>query len=203
MVAAERPILGTVASRIVAVVTSAGGLDALSQIVGTLPRSFPAAILIVQHLSPAHPSHLCEILRARTALGVRNAAAGDRPRDGTIYLSTPGLHLVIEADGRLALSRLPPLHFCRPSGDQLFASLALGFGTRAIAVVLTGRGCDGAEGAQMIRRAGGHVVVQDTATSLESGMPQAAVHAGPVDQVLPLRDIARALEVLVAPGRAA
>ena len=95
---------------------------------------------------------------------------------------------------------LPPVHWCRPSADRLFASVGARYGPRAIAVVLTGYGIDGAEGAQVLRRLGGIVLVQDDATSTCPDMPRAARRAGAVDRVLPLGDIAAELETLVGDG---
>lgn len=186
------------AARAIAIVASAGGLTALTRLLAALPTGFGASLFIVQHLQPDRPSHLAQILGRRTALAVVEARSRDVPRNGTAYVAPPGVHLVIGIDGRLALSHLPPVHFCRPSGDRLFASVAARYGASAIAVVLTGTGCDGAEGAGIVRKKGGTVIAQDEATSEFFGMPAAAVRAGAVDRVLPLGDIAGTLETLLA-----
>jgi two-component system chemotaxis response regulator CheB len=120
-----------------------------------------------------------------------------------VYVAPPAAHLLVGGDGRLVLSQLPPLHWCRPSADRLFASVGARYGPGAIAVVLTGYGVDGAEGAQVLRRLGGIVLVQDDATSTCPEMPRAARRAGDVDRVLPLGDIAAELETLVGCGVAA
>ena len=166
----------------------------------TLPATLPAAILVLQHLAPDQRSHLAEILADRTALTVRQAAQGIRLEHGVVYVAPPGAHLLVGPEGRVALSHLPPLHWCRPSADRLFASVAARYGPRAIAVVLTGYGVDGAEGAQALRRLGGIVLVQDDATSTCPDMPRAARRAGGVDRVLPLGDIAAEIENLVGDG---
>ena len=189
-----------VATRVVAITASSGGLAALSQVLRMLPATLPAAILVLQHLAPDQRSHLAEILADRTALGVREAAAGMRLEEGEVYVAPPGAHLLVGVDGRLVLSHLPPVHWCRPSADRLFASVGTRYGPRAIAVVLTGYGVDGAEGAQVLRRLGGIVLVQDDATSTCPDMPRAARRAGEVDRVLPLGDIAAELESLVGDG---
>jgi two-component system chemotaxis response regulator CheB len=188
------------ATRVIAIAASSGGLAALSEVLRTLPATLPAAILVLQHLSPDQRSHLTEILADRTPLAVRQAKNGMRLEHGVVYVAPPGAHLLVGAEGRLVLSHLPPLHWCRPSADRLFASVAAGYGPRAIAVVLTGHGIDGAEGAQVLRRLGGTVLVQDDATSTCPDMPRAARRAGPVDRVLPLGDIAAELETLVGRG---
>jgi two-component system, chemotaxis family, protein-glutamate methylesterase/glutaminase len=192
-----------VATRVIAIAASSGGLAALSEVLRRLPATLPAAILVLQHLAPDQRSHLAEILADRTALAVRQAAHGMRLEDGVVYVAPPGAHLLVGVDGRLALSQLPPLHWCRPSADRLFASVGAKYGAGAIAVVLTGYGVDGAEGAQVIRRLGGTVLVQDDATSASPDMPRAARRAGNVDRVLPLGDIAAELETLVGGGVAA
>jgi two-component system chemotaxis response regulator CheB len=188
------------ATRVIAIAASMGGLAALSEILRTLPATLPAAILVLQHLSPDQRSHLAYILAARTQLPVHEASPGMRLVHGVVCVAPPGVHLLVGLDRRLELSDLPPLHWCRPSADRLFASLGESYGRWAIAVVLTGNGVDGAEGAQVLRRLGGTVLVQDEATSVCSGMPRAARRAGVVDRVLPLGEIAAELEALVACG---
>jgi two-component system chemotaxis response regulator CheB len=193
-VASRRP---PTAARVIAIAASSGGLAALSEVLRTLPATLPAAILVLQHLAADQRSHLAEILADRTALRVRQGAQGMRLEDGVAYVAPPGAHLLVGSDGRLVLSGLPPVHWCRPSADQLFASVGARYGPRAIAVVLTGYGVDGAAGAQVLRRLGGIVLVQDDATSTCPDMPRAARRAGEVDRVLPLGDIAAELETLV------
>jgi two-component system, chemotaxis family, protein-glutamate methylesterase/glutaminase len=200
---ARLPLRQEIATRVIAIATSAGGLAALSQVLHDLPIGFPAGVLVVQHLQPSHPSHLARILGWHTALTVTEARGGVAPRNGTVYVAPPAAHLLVGVDRRLLLSQLPPLHYCRPSGDRLFASVATTFGPDAIAVVLTGNGRDGAEGAQLVRRYGGIVIVQDEPSSAYVGMPRAAVQAGSVDRVLPLEEIGPALQALVASGQAA
>jgi two-component system chemotaxis response regulator CheB len=182
---------------VVAIAASAGGLTALSTLLGALPPTLDAAIIVLQHLVPTHPSQLADILSRRTRLAVKQAASRDQLRAGAVFTAPPGAHLLVDAEGRLSLSHLPTVNFVRPAADRLFESLAESFGARAIAVVLTGTGHDGAAGAQVVKRAGGIVIVQDEATSEFFGMPGAAIHAGLVDQILPLEAIAPALEALI------
>jgi two-component system, chemotaxis family, protein-glutamate methylesterase/glutaminase len=199
-VSAVAPRRQMAATRVIAIAASSGGLAALSEVLRTLPATLPAAILVLQHLAPDQRSHLTEILADRTALPVHQAAQGMRLEHGVVYVAPPGAHLLVGTEGRLALSHLPPLHWCRPSADRLFASVGAKYGPGAIAVVLTGYGVDGAEGAQVLRRLGGMVLVQDDATSACPDMPRAARRAGDVDRVLPLGDIAAELETLVGSG---
>ena len=193
------PTTPKLASRVIAIATSAGGLQALARVLGGLPSTLPASVLVVQHLHESRPSHLVEILRSHTSLRVVAAASGARLEEGTVYVAPPGVHLLVGTDQRLELSHLPPLHFCRPSGDRLFASIGPSFGASGIAVVLTGAGCDGADGAQAMRRQGGIVIVQDEFSAAFTGMPRAALAAGTVDRVLPLGAIAGALRDLLGP----
>lgn len=179
---------------VIGIAASAGGLAALSTLLGALKPDLNAAILILQHLSPAHPSHLANILARRTRLVVKEAASHDRLRQGVILTAPPGLHLLISPEGIVSFSHRPPVNHVRPAADRLFESIAGSFGPRSIAVVLTGTGHDGAKGAQAVKQAGGIVIVQDEATSEFFGMPGAAIKAGLVDRILPLEGIAPALE---------
>jgi two-component system chemotaxis response regulator CheB len=181
---------------VIGIASSAGGLNAVSQILSSLPSSFPAAILVVQHTIPTSRSHLVEILGRRTSMVVRQAGNGDHIELGVVYVAPPNSHLTVDRDGTIGLSQLPPVHFVRPSADLLFESLATNFRARAIGVVLTGMGNDGTDGAQAIKLCGGTVLVQDQSSSEFFGMPGAAIKAGLVEHVLPLAQIAGALELL-------
>lgn len=176
-------------ARVVALAASAGGLQALGEVLAGLPPDIGAAILIVQHLDPSRPSHLASILGRRSRLPVKQAAEHDMLVRGAAFVAPPDAHLMVNEEGELLLSHRPPIHHVRPSADQLFESMAESFGARAVAVVLTGMGLDGAAGTQAIKRRGGTVIVQDPATSAFFGMPGAAIAAGDVDQVLPLSAI--------------
>jgi len=188
---------GSFVRPVIAIVASAGGLSAFSRILGDLPSDFNAAIVVLQHLDPSHLSHLANILSRRTRLRVKEAVAHERLESGVVFTAPPGAHLLVDREGRLSLSNSAAVNFVRPAADRLLESLATSFGPRAIAVVLTGTGRDGASGAQAVKRAGGTVIVQDEATSEFFGMPGAAIHAGLVDQILPIEEIGPALETLI------
>lgn len=183
---------------VVAVAASAGGIPALCRLLGALPASFPAAVLVVQHVKAGRTSLLSTVLGLHTALPVAEARGGERPRAGQVYVAPPGHHMVLEPAGRLALSDAPPEHFVRPSAEPLFASVARCCGARAIAVVLTGRLDDGSRGVVLVKRMGGTVIVQDPATSLEFGMPAASIASGAADYVVALDDIAHLLVELLS-----
>jgi two-component system chemotaxis response regulator CheB len=182
---------------IVAVAASAGGLTALGRVLAALPEDFPATIVIVQHLDPRHHSLMAEILSRRTGLQVREAQEGDRLHPHTVYIAPPDYHLLVNPDGTLSLSHSELVHFLRPSADLLFESVAASFKDRAIAVVLTGTGSDGAMGVQAIKKMGGTVIAQDEGTSEFFGMPSAAIKTQNVDFILPLDEVAGALVTLM------
>src|SRR5437773_9924571 len=185
---------------LIALAASAGGLRALSEVLAGLPREFPAAIVVVQHLDRRHRGLMADILSRRTPLHVKEAEEGDHLSPGTVYIAPPNRHLLVNPDGTLSLSESELVHFLRPSADLLFESVAASYQDRAVAVVLTGTGSDGAMGVQAIKKMGGTVIVQDEKTSEFSGMPGAAIHTGSVDFVLPLDEIASALVTLIMKG---
>ena len=187
---------------VVALASSAGGIAALSQVLGSLPAEFPAAIVVVQHLDPRHRSLMADILRRRTALEVVQAAEGDHVRPGTAFIAPPDRHLLVNPDGTLSLSQSELVHFVRPSADLLFESAAASYKQRVIAVVLTGTGSDGSMGIGAIKKMGGTVIAQDQDSAEFSGMPAAAVRSGHADFILPLEEIAPALVTLVMKGMA-
>jgi two-component system chemotaxis response regulator CheB len=119
------------------------------------------------------------------------------------YIAPPNRHLLVRGGGRLSLADSKLVHFVRPSADLLFESVAGEHGDRAIAVVLTGTGSDGAMGASAVHSSGGTVIVQDPETAEFRGMPDAAVEAGAADFVLPLDEIAPVLHSLVSQGKSA
>jgi two-component system chemotaxis response regulator CheB len=185
---------------VIALAASAGGLRALTVVVGGLPGTLPAFLVVVQHLDPHHLSHMAGILQRVTPLHVLESTDGQPLRNGHLFLAPPNRHLLVTSDHCLRLTDEALVRFVRPSADRLFSSVAEVFGTRALGVVLSGTGRDGADGVRAVKRAGGVVIVQDPASAEFPGMPLAAVATGCVDQVLPLAAIAAALVRLVLPG---
>jgi two-component system, chemotaxis family, protein-glutamate methylesterase/glutaminase len=182
---------------VVALAASAGGLNALTHVLAALPAGFPAALVVVQHLDPRHRSLMADILNRRTALPVKQALEGERLEAGVAYIAPPDRHLLVNSDRTLSLTQTELVHFVRPSADLLFESTAASFRERAIAVVLSGSGRDGAMGVTAIKKMGGTVIVQDASADF-SGMPRAARATGVADFVLPLDEIAPALQKLCA-----
>ncbi|HAA29516.1 MAG TPA: chemotaxis protein CheB [Cyanobacteria bacterium UBA8553] len=185
---------------VVALTASADGLNALSSVLSALPANFPAAIVVVQHLSPQYPSLIAQILNRRTPLLVKEAQEGNQLSPGKVFIAPPDYHLMVNPDGSLSLSQTEKVHFVRPAAEILFESVAQSYKKRAIAVVLTGGDGDGSRGVQAIRKMGGKVIAQDKATSKVWGMPAAAIATGCVDWVLPLDKIGAALINLVMHG---
>jgi two-component system, chemotaxis family, protein-glutamate methylesterase/glutaminase len=190
---------------VVAIGASAGGVAALPTVLASLPQDFPAAIIIVQHLDPHFRSYLSSVLARTCRLPVREAKNGDVIQSGVVYVAPPGAHLVLRGGG-LVLTHAAPVHFVRPSVDVLFSSVAAACGARAIGIILTGAGVDGATGLTAIKHAGGRTIVEDPMTAQHSGMPTAACATGCADATLPLTMIGPALVRLVSgeatvPGR--
>ncbi|WP_372347251.1 chemotaxis protein CheB [Streptomyces sp. KL116D] len=182
---------------VIAVAASAGGIHGLATLLGGLGADFPVPVLIVQHLDPRHRTVLAEILDRRTDLTVKLAEQDEPAHAGTVYIAPPDRHLLAGPDGTLSLSRSELVHFLRPSADLLFESVAGAYGSRAVAVVLTGTGNDGAMGVDAVKSRGGTVIAQDPETAEFSGMPEAAVGTGAVDFVLPLEEIPTVIRGLV------
>jgi two-component system chemotaxis response regulator CheB len=187
---------------VVALVTSAGGLDALTQVLAPLPADLPAALIVAQHLAPERTSHLTEILRERTALQIREAGNNDELIPGTVLITPAARHLLVTSEARIGLLDVGNVPPARPSADLLLATLAVTCGPRALAVVLTGKGTDAQAGIRAIKHCGGTVFAQDQATSAHFGMPGAAIDTGLVNDVLPLPHVAAAIRTHAAKHRA-
>ncbi len=184
---------------VIAMAASAGGLQALSVILGGLPADFPAAIAIVMHLSPTHKSLLAEILTSRSLLEVREAKTGDILCHSSVFVAPPNQHMSVVKGGRIELSSstAEKVHFARPSAEPLFATVAAVYKEHAVAVVLTGGDGDGSFGVQIIKDNGGMVIAQNRPTSQDFSMPETSIKTGDVDFVLPLDEIAPMLIELV------
>jgi len=190
------------ATRVVGLAASAGGPAALDVVLGALPSSLPACLAVVQHL-PAHfVASFATYLRSRTPLEVVLAEPGApvEARAGRLVLAAGDHHLIASSSRLLAASSEPPLRGHRPSATVLFSSLARVHGDRAIGVILTGIGDDGAAGLAEVRAMGGLTLGQDQKTSAVYGMPSAAVQLGAVARVLPLQEIAGAIRRAVEGG---
>jgi two-component system CheB/CheR fusion protein len=182
---------------LVAIASSAGGLTVLSAVLSALPRDFPAAVVVVQHLDPQRRSLLVDILARAVMLPIHESQGTEQPQPGHIYVAPPGHHLLIDGKGHLVLSDAEPIQFVRPSANLLFASAAAFYAHRTLGVILTGSGSDGADGMTAIKVAGGATLVQDLDSAEFTGMPSAALKTGQVDYIVPLDAIASTICCLV------
>lgn len=169
---------------------SAGALEALQQILGALPPTHGAAILLVAHRSRKADSLLESLLSRRLAIPVVQAREGMTLEVGTVHVAPPDRHLLLGSDGTLRTPRGPRENSSRPAIDPLFRSLAIHGTTRVVGVVLTGLLSDGAAGLAAIHRCGGAALVQDPEEATYGDMPRAALDAVPSAERLPLRGIA-------------
>lgn len=181
---------------IVVIGASAGGLKAFEALVSQLPSNFPAAVFIVWHISPDHPSLLPEILARATPLKVAHAVNMEAIAPGRIYIAPPDRHLLVEPEF-VRLSRGPKENRFRPAIDVLFRSAARAYAERVIGVVLSGSLDDGAAGLYAIKERGGQAVVQDPADALHPSMPRAAMKAVAVDYCVPVIQMGALLARLV------
>jgi two-component system chemotaxis response regulator CheB len=186
--------------------SSTGGPQALNTIISRIgPVVGAVPVLITQHMPAMFTTILAEHLARSAERPAREAADGEPIRPGTIYIAPGGRHMrVAQHNGAavIALDDGPLVNFCRPAVDPLFASAARVYGCSALALILTGMGTDGANGAGDIAAAGGSVIAQDEATSVVWGMPGSAAHAGVCSAVLPLDEIAPRLVRIFAGDRA-
>jgi len=183
---------------VVALVSSRGGLDALSRVLTVMPAQLPACVIALQHSDPSRASQLAPLLDRVGPLAVAEARDGDALELSRVLVAPSGFHTLVTRDRTLALVRSGERPPNRPSADLLLASLAVAVGPDAIAVVLTGFGHDGAAGATAIKRLGGVLIASSLATSQAPSMPEAAIDTGVVDHVLALDDIGAALAELVS-----
>ncbi len=174
---------------IIVIGTSAGGVEALTELVSHLPSSLPAAVFVVIHLLVDSSSVLPRILQRAGRLPVAFARHGETIEPGRIYVAPPDHHLLIEK-GYLRVMRSPQENRHRPSADILFRTAAGIYGPQVVGVVLTGALDDGTVGIQAIKRHNGVAVVQAPHDALVPSMPQSALEAVKVDYCLPLSEIA-------------
>ena len=179
--------------RVLLIGASTGGPQALTKLVTQLDAVTDGApVLITQHMPATFTTILAEHLSRASAKPVREAVDGEPVLAGTIYLAPGGRHMkVIRRDGtaQIVLDDGPQVHFCKPAVDPLFISAAEVWGPWNLALVLTGMGTDGTDGAAAIAAGGGSVIAQDEATSVIWGMPGSAVEAGVCSAVMPLDQI--------------
>jgi two-component system chemotaxis response regulator CheB len=177
------------APRVLTIGVSTGGPNALAQLIPCIPAAFPLPILIVQHMPPMFTRLLAERLNAVSPLHVLEAEHRMPVEPGKVFIAPGGSHMRVTGglkDPRLTLDQEPPVNSCRPSVDVLWQSMANVFGGAVLAVILTGMGQDGFQGASALSALGARILAQDEATSVVWGMPGAIVKAGLADRVAAL-----------------
>lgn len=187
--------------RIVAIGASAGGLDALEKFFGEMPASDRLAFVVVQHLDPAHDSHLADLLGRAAAMPVGEVAEGCEVEPGHVYVIPPGRSLSVSKN-RLLLG--VPVQAIRPANpiDAFLHSLADERGGSAIAIILSGTGEDGARGVRAVKQRGGLILVQEPETAAYAGMPRAAIATGDFDMVIAPEEMPRRLLARLRDGAA-
>jgi two-component system CheB/CheR fusion protein len=187
---------------VVGVGASAGGLDALRELLEAVPPSSGLSFVVIQHLDPHHESEMASLLASYTALRVVVAEEGAALQPDTAYTLPPGRYLTLR-DGLLHLEAPPGDGSVRMPIDVFFRSLAEDRGEEAICIVLSGGGTDGTLGMRAVRAAGGFAIAQDPATAEADSMPRSAIATGLVDLVLPPREMSAAVVRYVQGGPAA
>jgi two-component system, chemotaxis family, protein-glutamate methylesterase/glutaminase len=175
---------------------SAGALHVLQHIVRDLPQDFPAPLFVVLHLSPDVPSALADILNREANLPASFARNGEKIAPSRIYIAPPDRHLLV-ADGALQLTRGPRENRSRPAIDPLFRSAAQSYGSRVIAVLLSGLLDDGVQGLQVVSGRRGTVIVLKPEDATFPEMPENAIKYDHPDYVLAAAEIPRTLQELV------
>lgn len=175
---------------------SAGGVEALSEILPALRRDARVSVFVVLHQPRERSSLLLDIFRPKCALPVSEPDDKEAVQRGRIYFAPADYHLMIEAGPNMALSIDSLVNYSRPSIDILFETAAEVYGRRLLAIVLSGGNEDGAQGAAVVNGAGGMVIVQDPETAKVSAMPKFALDRVDVDLVLSLPQIAELLSTL-------
>ncbi len=186
------PVLpsGLTPNRLVVIGSSTGGPNALQQVVPRLPGNLSAAVLIVQHMPPGFTKSLANRLNDTSQLEVCEAQEGDELLSGKAYVAPGGYHMILRSKTLLGLNQNPPVHSVRPAVDVTLESAVDFYGSRIVAVILTGMGFDGSRGAASVKQAGGKTIAQNEATCVVYGMPRVVVEMGKADRILPIHNIA-------------
>jgi len=190
---------------IVCLGTSTGGPNALAEVFAQLPADFSVPIVLVQHMPPLFTAMLAERLTKLSPVICHEGAEGQVVERGHAYIAPGGRHMEVQRSGTRTILHLhdgTPENSCRPAVDVLFRSVAAIFGGSVLGVVMTGMGQDGLRGCEILREKGGHIVVQDEATSVVWGMPGFVAKAGYANKILPLNQLAGEITRRVRESRA-
>jgi two-component system chemotaxis response regulator CheB len=175
---------------------STGGTEALTEVLESLPNDHPG-VLVVQHMPSFFTRTFAERLDRTCRMRVREARTGDEVKPGLVLIAPGDFHMTLKKNGgyKVECRQGPPVHHVRPSVDVLFQSVARVAGPRAVGALLTGMGRDGAEGLLAMKEAGAMTLAQDEASSVVYGMPKEAVRIGAARQVVPLSQMAEAIQM--------
>ena len=170
--------------KIIVIGASAGGIDALLEVISPLPSDFPIPVLVVQHLPAVNlENDLVKFLDGKCQLKVKEADDKELIASGNVYISPANYHLLIENDNTISLSIDEKVRYCRPSIDVLFESAREAFSSEIIDIILTGANTDGADGIRGIKNIGGITIVQNPETAESKTMPLAAIQSCDVDYI--------------------
>lgn len=183
---------------LVAIGSSAGGPAALAAILSGLPQDFSAAIVIIQHIDEKFIPQMAKWLEQQSALPVRLAVEGDPPRAGVVLIAGRSDHLTFKTASSMGYSHQPSDYVYRPSVDVFFKSICKLWSGKAIGILLTGMGRDGALGLQAMRQKGHYTITQDQKSCAVYGMPKAAASLGAAVDILPLDKISPRLINILA-----
>lgn len=172
--------------RIIAIASSTGGPQALRKVLSGLPASIPCGIVIAQHITEGFSRGLVDWLNKSCSISVKEPHDEEVIESGVAYIAPDGYHISVERGGRIKLDEGPPIGGHRPSCNKLLKSAAKVYGDKAIGVILSGMGSDGAEGLKDIKKAGGRTIAQDEATSVVFGMPKVALEIKAVNRTVPV-----------------
>jgi len=186
-----------VSDKIVAIVASTGGPQALLKILQRLPEDFPCGIVIVQHITTGFLSGLVDWLSKECKILVKIGADLEEIRPGVAYIAPDNFHMRVKEGGKISLSDEPANNGHRPSGDILLESVAKAYGKGGVGVILTGMGKDGAMGMKAIKQSQGLTIAQNEKSCVVFGMPNAAIETKVIDKVLPLEKIAEEIALMV------
>jgi len=184
--------------KIVGIVTSTGGPQALQYILQKLPHGLNFPILIVQHISDGFAEGLAEWLRNTSLMNVKIAEHNEKINNNNIYIAPTGFQMKVAKDGIIKLTDDPPYYGFKPSGSVLLESIANVYGENAVGVILTGMGSDGTLGIKAIKNKGGSTLAQDEKTSVVFSMPKVAIEMGVVDKIVSLENMAEEIIKMVS-----
>jgi two-component system chemotaxis response regulator CheB len=179
---------------VVVIGASTGGPRALNLVVPALSDTLRAAFLVVQHMPAGFTHSLADRLNGQSPLWVKEAQPGDRLEVGKVLLAPGGFHLTLDHNQQVALNQSQPVHGVRPAVDVTLTSVIQQFGRQVVAVILTGMGSDGTNGAVLLHSLGGTVIAEAESSCVVWGMPRSVVEAGAADRVVPLEEIPAAIE---------